>query len=349
MVTIIGGGIAGTVLGGALARRGDRVTLYERQPRDATGGAFLFIDERGHSVLRDLGIDDDAVNEASYPVGALEYVGSNGRHAAMSRGHRFWLRSSLMEVLNDFLATSGADLRYDCGVADVAVDQSGRCRIHHADGSSSTTDDIVIAADGIDSVVRARLEPDRAPVYAGDIVLYGMTSTSVEPDTEPRILHFFAELDATGAAASTFGHIWRPGHAAHWFIRIARAPLDGPDDAGVRPTSEWTDTVLRATPSINDLVGPLLDKTDSVHVSNARNVPLAAAAQPTLPLLLLGDADHAITPAAGVGARDALEDAHAVYRALTTGGCPAEAMAVRRTEIVDDRQRAARGRADVSR
>lgn len=273
MVTIIGGGIAGTILGGALARRGDQVTLFERQSRNATGGAFLFIDERGHSVLHDLGVDDDVVNEASYPVSALEYVGSNGRRAAMSRGHRFWLRSSLMKVLNDFVDISGADLRYDCGITDVTVDEPGRCRIQHSDGSSSTTDDIVIAADGIDSVVRARLEPDRNPVYAGDVVLYGMTSTPTELDTEPQTLHFFAELDATGAAASTFGHIWRPGHTAHWFIRIARAPLDGPDDFGVRPTSEWTDTVLQATPSINDLVSTLLDRTDSVHVSNARNVP----------------------------------------------------------------------------
>ncbi|WP_330232322.1 FAD-dependent monooxygenase [Nocardia sp. NBC_00508] len=349
MVTIIGGGIAGTILGGALARRGDQVTLFERQSRNATGGAFLFIDERGHSVLHDLGVDDDVVNEASYPVSALEYVGSNGRRAAMSRGHRFWLRSSLMKVLNDFVDISGADLRYDCGITDVTVDEPGRCRIQHSDGSSSTTDDIVIAADGIDSVVRARLEPDRNPVYAGDVVLYGMTSTPTELDTEPQTLHFFAELDATGAAASTFGHIWRPGHTAHWFIRIARAPLDGPDDFGVRPTSEWTDTVLQATPSINDLVSTLLDRTDSVHVSNARNVPLDAAAQPTLPVLLIGDADHAITPAAGVGAREALEDAHAVYRALTTGSCPAEAMALRRSEIIDDRQRAVRGRASVSR
>ncbi|WP_280236059.1 FAD-dependent oxidoreductase [Nocardia cyriacigeorgica] len=349
MVTIIGGGIAGTVLGGALARGGVPVTVYERRPRDDMGGAFLFIDERGHRALHDLGVDDDAVHEASAPVHSLEYVGSNGRRAAMSRGHRFWLRSSLMRVLNDFLATSDADLRYERTVTDVTVDDSGRHLIRHDDGSTSPADDIVIAADGIDSVVRARLEPGRPAVYAGDVVLYGMTTGPVEPDSEPDILHFFAEQDATGAAASTFGHIWRPGHPAHWFIRIARDPLDGPDDLGMRPTGEWADTVTKATPSIGDLVGALLARTDEVHVSNARNVPLEAAAPPTLPVLLIGDADHAITPAAGVGARDALEDAAAVHRALTTGSCPAEAMAQRRTTIVADRRQAVRGRASVSR
>ncbi|MFE3442718.1 FAD-dependent oxidoreductase [Nocardia sp. NPDC059180] len=348
MVTIIGGGIAGTVLGGALARSGTPVTVYERRSRNAMGGAFLFIDERGHSVLHDLGVADDAVQNASAPVHALEYVGSDGRRAAMSRGHRFWLRSSLMKVLSEFLDTSGADLRYEQSVTDVAVDGSGGCLIRHGDGSTSS-DDIVIAADGIDSVVRARLEPDRPPVYAGDIVLYGMTTSPIALDSDPDILHFFAEQDATGAAASTFGHIWRPGHPAHWFIRIASDPLDGPDDLGMRPIGEWVDTVVRATPSINELVGTLLGQTDDVHVSNARNVPLEDAAQPTLPILLIGDADHAITPAAGVGARDALEDAAAVYQALTTGSSPAEAMAQRRSTIVEDRQRALRGRASVSR
>ncbi|NEW45027.1 FAD-dependent oxidoreductase [Nocardia cyriacigeorgica] len=349
MVTIIGGGIAGTVLGGALARSGTPVTVYERRPRDAMGGAFLFIDERGHSVLHDLGVADDAVQQASAPVHALEYVGSDGRRAAMSRGHRFWLRSSLMTVLNEFLDTSGADLRYEHTVTDVSVDESGGCLIRHGDGATSTTDDIVIAADGIDSVIRSRLEPDRPPVHAGDIVLYGMTTSPAELDSEPDKLHFFAEQDATGAAASTFGHIWRPGHPAHWFIRIASDPLDGPDDLGIRPIREWADTVVRATPSITDPVGTLLAQTDDVHVSNARNVPLDNAAQPTLPILLIGDADHAITPAAGVGARDALEDAAAVYRALTSGSSPAEAMVQRRSTILEDRQRALRGRASVSR
>ncbi|MBF6213992.1 FAD-dependent monooxygenase [Nocardia puris] len=348
MVTIIGGGIAGTVLGGALARQGEPVTMYERQRRGAEGGAFLFVDGRGHSVLHELGVADEVVDAASFPVTALEYAGSDGRRAAMSRGHRFWLHSSLMRVLGEFLGTSGADVRYGQAVTGVALD-GGETRLTHGDGSSGTADGTVIAADGIDSVVRARLEPDRVPVYAGDVVLYGRTEDPLALDTDAQILHFFAELDETGSAASTFGHIWRPGDAAHWFIRIARDPLDGPDDLGMRPTEEWHDTVLRATPSITDMVETLLDRTDSVHVSNARDVPLDTAAPPTLPVLLIGDADHAITPAAGVGARDALEDAHAVYTALTTGTCPAEAMSLRRTTILEDRQRALRNRASVSR
>ncbi|TLG05356.1 hypothetical protein FEK35_19550 [Nocardia cyriacigeorgica] len=348
VVTIVGGGIAGAALGGALARANMPVTVFEQQRGNGSGGAFLFIDERGHSAMRELGVDDAAVDAASIPVDALEYVDSAGRQSRMLRGHRFWLRSSLMDVLADFLGSSSADVRYESRVTGVAVD-AGSCRIQHSDGSASTIDDVVIGADGIDSVVRAGLEPARAAVYAGDVVLYGMTTGPAGAPSDPQILHFFAELDAAGAAASTFGHIWRPGQPAHWFIRIAREPLDGPDDLGLRPMDEWSATVLAATPSITELVRPLLERTEAVHVSNARNVPLDDAAEPGLPVVLIGDADHAITPAAGVGARDALEDAHAVYRALTTGASPAEAMALRRKTIIEDRRLAMRRRASVSR
>lgn len=62
------------------------------------------------------------------------------------------------------------------------------------------------------------------------------------------------------------------------------------------------------------------------YVSNARTVPLKDAASLSGQILMIGDADHAITPAAGVGARDALEDAHAVHQALISGASPADAI-----------------------
>ncbi|MFR9752342.1 FAD-dependent oxidoreductase [Nocardia sp. 004] len=344
MVTIIGGGIAGTVLAGALARHGDKATLFEQQPGGLSGGMFLFIDERGHAALHDLGVDESTLHAASYPVTALKYVTSTGRRAQMSRGHRFWMRSALMHILTEFVADSGAELCYGQAVTDVTLTDTG-CIVHRGDQTTTIDDSLVVAADGIDSVVRKRLEPNRIPVFAGDVVLYGITSTPLELPTESAVLHFFAEIDDNGASSSTLGHIWRPGDPnALWFIRIARDPLTDTDDLGFRPISEWSDTVLRAAPSNQALVGTLLEHTDVVHVSNARTVPLETAATPTLPVLLVGDADHAITPAAGVGARDALEDARAVYQAIISGTSPAQAMAQRRSQILADREMALRAR-----
>lgn len=344
MVTIIGGGIAGCVLAGALARREVPVTLYEQQKGHGAGN-FLFIDGRGHDVLTSLGCDRDRLHEASFSVVNLAYADSSGRSSEMpSGGHRFWQRGALMDVLTEFVADSGAQLHYGRSISQFVPD--GPAAALHCDGDLiGVEDDLVIGADGINSVVRAGIEPDRVPEYAGDVVVYGETTEPVELDSDPAILHFFAEIGADGSNASTFGHIWRPGDpSAFWFLRVARPALDDADDLGRAPMENWAETVLSATPSTRKFTDTLLQHTSTVHVSNARNVPLDTAADPALPFVLIGDADHAISPAAGVGAREALEDVQALYRAITSGTSSALAMAERRVAIAAERTRAQRNR-----
>ncbi|WP_330180642.1 FAD-dependent monooxygenase [Nocardia sp. NBC_01503] len=340
MVTIIGGGIAGSALAGALARGGTEVALFEEREAGPGGGAFLFIDDRGHHALASLGVDQAAVEAGSYAVtGGLGYANNLGRGGRVnSRGHRFWMRRNLMGILNDFVAESGAKTTYGEPITGVTVDDGG-CTLHQGD-STARVEDLLVGADGIDSVVREGLEPERRPVYAGDVVLYGMTGGPVTLPSDPATLHFFAEIDSDGTSLSTLGHIWRPGDdAALWFVRIPRPPLEADsEDLGLRPIDEWAAAIRAATPSNRPLIDTFLETTEAVHVSNARNVPLEGAAEPGDSVLLVGDADHAITPAAGVGARDALEDVHAVYEALISGVSPGDAMARRRRKINADRE-----------
>jgi salicylate hydroxylase len=70
-----------------------------------------------------------------------------------------------------------------------------------------------------------------------------------------------------------------------------------------------------------------------VHVTNARNVPLVAARPAAPPVVLIGDADHAITPAAGSGGVDAIKDAAALTHAITEGRSVADVIAQRRSII----------------
>ncbi|MEU8901609.1 FAD-dependent monooxygenase [Nocardia sp. NPDC048505] len=340
MATIIlGGGIAGTALAAALAHGGTKVTLYEQQRAGSSGGAFLFLDDRGHAALTGLGVDLSALHAASHPLLGLDYANSVGVHSArMDRGHRFWLRANLIDVLRESLATSGADAHF--GVPISGIDLAAHT-LHRPSGPAvAFGDELVVAADGIDSMVRTALEPARTPVYSGDVVLYGMTTEPLTLPTPAAVLHFYDEITPAGKGA-TFGHVWDGNTPALWFLRIPRAPLPV-DDLGSRPVAEWSAEVLAATPSNSGLMETLLAHTDSVHVSNARTVPLDGAAVPSEPVLLVGDADHAITPAAGVGARDALEDVHAVYLALRGSDSPAAAMAQRRAGIRADRERAQR-------
>ncbi|WP_433663091.1 FAD-dependent oxidoreductase [Nocardia sp. CA-128927] len=334
MVTIIGGGIAGTLLAGALARDKRPVTVYESQPAGGAGH-FLALDDRAHTALTRLGVGIDRLHEASHSLTELRAADRAGVIRSDSRTERrLYLRADLMRALTEFAADTTADLHYDTPITE--LNSEGTL---FSNGDPVPADDVIIAADGIDSLARRRLEPERIAEYSGQIIIYGITNRPIQPNTDPSVLHFHRQLDDDGRPVSTFGHFWNNAISV-WFTRLTRGPL-AVQDIGSQPLDGWTKTILAGTPAIAELVETMLAATETVHVSNARTVPLADARPPQTPVTLCGDADHAITPAAGVGARDAIEDAAALAEAIISGGSPAAAMAERRRQILDERAEAA--------
>ncbi len=331
MVTIIGGGIAGTPLAAALAAGGHRVTLYERQPA-GRGGQFLVLDGRGHRALAELGAPLDRLHAVSHPLTGLRiaYAGTSERTRETTE-HRLYFRSDLVRVLTEFASGTTARLEYDTPVTDIDPETG----VFYSGVTALDTDELIIGADGTDSLTRARLEPDRIAEYAGQAVIYGTTDTPVRFDTAPSVLHFNGRLGDDMWPASTVGHFWND-EVTVWFIRITQ-PRVPAGALGDHPVAAWAETIRATAPDLAHLVEPLLDATETVHVVNARNVPLDTARAPSEPIVLCGDADHAITPAAGVGARDAAEDAHAIWQAIMTGASPAAAMAARRARVLAER------------
>src|SRR5689334_20288137 len=98
--TILGGGIAGTVLAAALAQRGIEASLYERDARDARPGQFLILDRRAHESLARLGVPAAELEAVSHPLTALTvaYDGAPER-VRPADGHRQYHRANLMRVL----------------------------------------------------------------------------------------------------------------------------------------------------------------------------------------------------------------------------------------------------------
>lgn len=112
--SILGGGIAGTVLGGALAHRGHPVTVYERQTK-AGAGAFMVLDGQAHQALGKLGVSQAALHAVSHPMPAgfrFHYLPAGG-DTAPSHGYRLYPRTGLMAVLTEFAraADTGPETR----------------------------------------------------------------------------------------------------------------------------------------------------------------------------------------------------------------------------------------------
>jgi|GEM_PF-6929188 len=322
MVTIVGGGVAGTLLAGGLARAGHPAIVYEQRP-NVRGGAFLFLDGRAHRALIALGVPADRLERASYPVFGFR-VGAPADQVreTPSDGHRLYHRTDLMRVLTEFARAAGADIRYGTAITDL---DPGTGVLY----PGGTATELLIAADGIDSIVRTRLEPDRRAEYAGQVVLYATAAPGTRPNTTPSVLHFHRRIDERPA---TFGHFWND-QVAVWFVRLTRPPIEV-GYTGFQPLARWIAPIRDALPTIPFLLDTLLDHTAMVHVSNARTVPLINALPPRTPVILCGDADHALSPAAGVGARHAIEDAAALIGALSSNTDPAEAMRRRREELL---------------
>ncbi|MFC9999632.1 FAD-dependent oxidoreductase [Nocardia sp. NPDC127526] len=335
MVTILGGGIAGLGLAGALAHHRHPVTVFERSPAPSATGAFMTLDGAAHRALAGLGVPSEALHTASHACPGFRFHYLPEDRIVPSQGHRLYQRADLMRVLTDFARAAGTDIRYDqlvTGIDPATGALTGRSGELCGPG-------LVIAADGIDSLARACLEPERDAVHAGQIVLYGTTTRPVALPTEPNLMHFHGRLGSGPIPLTTFGHMWTEGEngTVYWFTRLTRTPIPL-GDIGVHPVATWAEAVRSADRSAADLIDAILAATDTVHVSNCRNVEFTSAAAPTAPVILAGDADHAISPAAARGAREALEDALALFTALSTGGSPAEAMAARRVAIAADRE-----------
>ncbi|MEC3916085.1 FAD-dependent oxidoreductase [Nocardia sp. CDC160] len=335
MVTIIGGGIAGMFLAGSLARHDQPVTVYERQSAAGTG-AFMALDGHAQEVLADHDVSPADLTAASHQIHGFRFHYLPDKTDVRARGHRLYRRIDLMRVLTQFASATTADIHYDTTITDIDPTMGTL----YSGTETLPSDDLLIASDGIDSVARSRLEPERKPEYADQIVIYGSIDHSLDLPTEPEVLHFHGQLGTGFLPTTTFGHLWN-STTAFWFARLTQPPIPN-SDIGFHPVAAWSETVRSAAPDAPDLVDTLLDATDTLHASNARNVPFTHAAPPQPPIILCGDADHAITPAAARGAREAIDDAAAIHHAIQSGENVGAAMTQRRQLITDEREQAQR-------
>jgi 2-polyprenyl-6-methoxyphenol hydroxylase-like FAD-dependent oxidoreductase len=271
------------------------VTLLERFGAPADVGAGLLLQPNGLAVLHGLGLGDAL---AGHAIPAADIRRSDGRlimrapiadhgsgldHALAVR------RSALYRLLYDEIARTGlitTRLSAEVVTADPAGD------VHLADGQSLTAD-LVIAADGVKSVVRATggfdavlkdtgLSYLRATVEGCDVGLRG---------------EYWTELGLFGGAPL--------GDGSTYFYAAAQAPsvaaaMSQRDLPALRAL--WAEALplaaplLEAVPTYDDLLVNAVARVDVKRWSHGA-------------LVLLGDAAHAMAPTLGQGANSALVDA----------------------------------------
>jgi 2-polyprenyl-6-methoxyphenol hydroxylase-like FAD-dependent oxidoreductase len=219
-------------------------------------------------------------------------------------------RADLVRILLE-QALQVSEIRLGVTVQRVRQDSSGVTAVL-ADGSEARAD-IVVGADGIDSVVRRHLYPDSRSRYAGFSAWRAVIQTDgPAPGSQGE----------TMGIGQLFGFLPISRQRIYWFA-AARLPEQRSYQGGphreelIRRFGEWHDPIpslVRDTPEEEILCHPI-HEVPSLPAWSVRRVTL------------LGDAAHAMTPNLGQGACQALEDAVALGETVTTESDPVAALA----------------------
>lgn len=327
-INIVGAGLAGALLALLFARRGLRVSLYERRPdprqtEPESGRSInLALAARGMRALERAGVME-RVRPLLIPMRGRMVHDLSGHAALQPYGQRehevIWSvgRADLNRVLIEEAARhASVRVRFSqlCLGADLQHD-----RLHFRDPASG-------------AVHEAALTPTIASDGAGSALRASLAAVGLVSAREEWLDHDYKELTMPAAAAGSLErnalHIWPRGG----FMLIALPNIDGSFTATLflARSGEKSFAALGTSAAVAqfferefaDAVPLLPDLTAqfAAHPQGQLGTVHAAPWHLAGRVLLLGDAAHAIVPFHGQGMNAAFEDCTTLDELLAGGG-----------------------------
>jgi 2-polyprenyl-6-methoxyphenol hydroxylase-like FAD-dependent oxidoreductase len=298
---IIGGGIGGLATALALTQAGVETHVFERAPELKEVGAGITLWANAVKALDKLG-----VGALIRHIGLPDLNGGIHRHDGMlisgaATGElekRFGAPTLVMhraDLLNTLLNAFDRDMvRLNAECVGYETDDKYVTALF-ADGRQMDAD-VLIAADGLRSAIRAQMLPQSHPIYAGYTAW-----RAVVPFDHMKVGDMWGESWGCGAR---FGIAPLKNDQVYWFA-TKNAPEGGKDVAG-----KVREQLLALFGGWHAPIRALIEATDESKI--LRNdiydiEPLTRWSDGRV--VLLGDAAHATTPNLGQGACQALEDA----------------------------------------
>ncbi len=287
-VVIVGGGMAGAVLAGALRRRGVEPVVLERGPATATIPGPIMLPYQAYDALADLGLLEE-VRAAGRPIAPQ----ADGTPVAIAVA-----RQALIDALR-----RDVPIRFDTTVTGLLRHGDRIAGVETAGGPIAA--DLVVGADGSRSPVRemAGIAAEVRPAPGAGLSFRSPVQLEV-----PFAMAYQSDGRQVGVLS------WSGGSAGWWQIdRIGR-------EAALAPGVE---AYRRAFGRLLPAAAPALEGVTSVDQLVYREVIEVRCETWWAPgVALIGEAAHAIDPEAGVGAGLGFGDALALAVAIAGASDP---------------------------
>jgi len=338
-IVVAGAGMAGLAFVTALQKNWDaqypkpRVIIYERDSQDAG------IDRQGYSLslsgfdvngglvaLRDLSLLDPILEHAVLGKDGLHKFkiwASNGAELLRVRfkphedlptsGIRI-ARQDLRRTLVEAAEAHGADIRWGvtCTSAEKMEDGRIKVQLQESDGGDRTTTryvecDLLVAADGAASKIRASFRPDDQLEYAGAVQIAGIARFPT--GLPPPVNNSWGQV-MSGQGVSCFFSPVDHERVVWALSRLEEVARDIPRVFTPEYRHRVVDEALQLGAVIQEPFQTIVGATDpdSMMCFPARDKkPFPNAGSPSR-VVFLGDSCHAVSPFAGNGANMALKD-----------------------------------------
>ncbi len=308
-VIVIGAGIGGLATALALSRRGAKVSVLEQSSEIAEVGAGLQITPNGVAVLDALGLGEklrqcglaaSAIELRDFARGALVVRLDLARHSR-DRTYLLLHRADLIGVLAGAAERAGISIKFNQKVDDVSQDENG-VRITCSNGRTEECQ-LVIAADGFHSRLRAVLNGDQAPFFTRQVAWRAIVPSTTELDRVVRV-HM-------GPRRHIVSYPLRGGAMTN--IVAVQEREDWADEGWHHPGDP--DELRRAFADFCPYVREFLEKVTEVNIWGLFRHPVARRWHGAR-CALVGDAAHPTLPFLAQGANLALEDAWVIAGCL---------------------------------
>lgn len=301
-VAIVGGGIGGLAAANALIQRGVEVTVFEQAPELGEIGAGVLLTPNAVRQLERMGMSQAVANLGGRIGEGSQYCRTDGTRVGPirtsdsegSHGVYGMHRADLLAILADALPPGMVHTNHRC----VHVEQDHLAARLEFDNGATAQADVVVAADGIHSVLQRYAVQPASPVYAGYVAYRGLVAADTVPSwpTDVHLVwmgpqrHFMVFPVRGGMLLNYVGFL--PSHGA------AEESWSGLGDP---------DALRAAFTGWDARIEELLSQVDATFwwgLYDREPLPKWSESR----LTLLGDAAHPMLPHLGQGANQAIED-----------------------------------------